>query len=74
MKAWSQTSTRCSLASALMSEKSMIMPLSELPSRFDDRAHERDFERVAVPVQVAALAFVVGDAVTCIEFKLAGNG
>src|SRR5471030_2446563 len=31
-KAWSQTSTKCSLASALMSEKSMIMPLSELPS------------------------------------------
>src|SRR5450830_875494 len=31
-KAWSQTSTKCCLASVLMSEKSMIMPLSELPS------------------------------------------
>ena len=38
----------------------------------DHAAAEGDFERVAVPVQVAALALVVGDAVAGIEFEAAG--
>jgi len=33
-----------------------------------------DFQRIAVAVQVAALAFVVGNTVTGIEFQFAGNG
>jgi hypothetical protein len=40
----------------------------------DDVAGQGDFQRVAVAVQVAALALVVGNAVAGIEFQLAGNG
>src|SRR5574343_622912 len=39
----------------------------------DDTAGEGYFDDVAVPMQVAALAFVVRDAVPGIEFEAAGN-
>jgi hypothetical protein len=43
------------------------------PSRcFDDAATEGYFKRVAVAVQVAALALVIGDPVARIEFEAAG--
>ena len=42
-----------------------------LPFRLDDVARQGDLDRIAVPVQVFALAVVVGDAVSCIEFKAA---
>lgn len=37
----------------------------------DDPADERDFQRVAVPVQMPALALVIGNPVACIELKAA---
>jgi hypothetical protein len=40
----------------------------------DHLADQRDLQRVAVAVQVAALALVIGDAVAGVEFELAGNG
>nr|GEU28565.1 hypothetical protein [Tanacetum cinerariifolium] len=40
----------------------------------DDLARQRDFQRVTVAVQVAALAFMVGNAVAGVELQLAGNG
>src|SRR5471030_3006635 len=40
----------------------------------DDLAGQRDFQRVAVAVQVAALAFVVGNPVAGVEFELACDG
>ena len=39
----------------------------------DDLATERDLQRVTMPVQMSALALVVGDAVSGIEFKAAGD-
>ena len=36
-------------------------------------AFQREFQRVAVAVQVAALAGVFGDAVACVKFKAAGD-
>jgi hypothetical protein len=44
-----------------------------LPFGVDDVAGQRDFDRIAVAVQVSALAVVVGDAVSGIEFKAAGD-
>jgi hypothetical protein len=38
-----------------------------------DRAAQRDFDGVTMPVQVAALAVVVGDAVAGVEFQPAGD-
>src|SRR5471030_1173729 len=40
----------------------------------DDLAGQRDFQRVAVAVQVAALAFVVGNPVAGVEFELTCDG
>jgi wyosine [tRNA(Phe)-imidazoG37] synthetase (radical SAM superfamily) len=40
---------------------------------FDDLAGEGDFQRVAVPVQVAALALVIGNAMAGIELEAAGD-
>jgi hypothetical protein len=39
----------------------------------DHIARERDFDGVAVAMQVAALTFMVRDAVASIEFKTAGD-
>ena len=39
----------------------------------DDGARQGDLDHVAVPVQVAALAAVIGDAVARVEFEAAGN-
>ena len=39
----------------------------------DDFAGKRDFERIAVPVQVTALALVIRDAVTGVELEAAGD-
>lgn len=44
-----------------------------LARRFDHFAGEGDLDGVAVPVQVAALALVVGDAVAGVKFKAARN-
>ena len=41
---------------------------------FNHRAHQSDFERIAMAVQVAALALVVGDPVAGVEFQFAGDG
>ena len=38
-----------------------------------DITGQRDFKDVAMPVQMAALSFVVGNAMTCIEFEATGN-
>jgi hypothetical protein len=40
--------------------------------RIDDAAAERNFKGVAVAVQVAALALVIGNPVARIEFEAAG--
>lgn len=37
------------------------------------RADQRDEQRIAVPVQVATLAFVIRNAVAGVELQLAGN-
>ena len=39
----------------------------------NDLAAERDFEYITMPVQVSALAFVIGDSVAGVEFQAAGN-
>ena len=39
----------------------------------DNGTGERNFQRVAMAVQIAALALMVGNAMTGIEFELAGN-
>ena len=39
----------------------------------DDLAGQGDFQRVAVAVQVAALAGVIGNPVTGVEFEAAGD-
>ena len=38
----------------------------------DDAARQGDFNRIAMPVQMAALAVMVGDAVPGIELEAAG--
>ncbi len=42
-----------------------------LAGGLDDLAGEGDFQRIAVPVQMAALALVVGNAMTGVEFETA---
>lgn len=42
-------------------------------SLVDDAARQRDFDDIAVTVQMAALAAVVGDAVARVEFEAAGD-
>jgi wyosine [tRNA(Phe)-imidazoG37] synthetase (radical SAM superfamily) len=39
----------------------------------DDSADECDFQCIAVPVQVPALALVIGDSMAGVEFEAAGN-
>jgi hypothetical protein len=39
----------------------------------DDAAAERDFEGIAVAVQVPALALVIGNPVARVEFEAAGD-
>lgn len=39
----------------------------------DEIAAQRDFEHVAMPVQIPALAAVIGDAVPRVEFEFSGN-
>ena len=41
--------------------------------RIDEIALQRDFEHVAMAVQVTALAAVIGDAVARVEFEFSGN-
>jgi hypothetical protein len=61
------------LAKSLTCEKSMTMPLAASPALSMTGARQGDLDHVAVPVQVAALAAVVGDAVAGVEFEAAGN-
>ena len=44
-----------------------------ITSLVDNVTGERDFDGVAVAMQVATLTFMVRDAVACIEFKTAGD-
>ncbi len=46
-------------------------PVGGIPRLVDDPARERDFDGVTMPVQVTALAFVIRDAVSGIEFEAA---
>ena len=48
-------------------------PVIGLPCGVDHVARQRDFKRIAVAVQVTALALVVRDAVAGVEFEAAGN-
>ncbi|GAB1393135.1 hypothetical protein MASR1M60_12980 [Rhodocyclaceae bacterium] len=44
-----------------------------LTGGFDDLSGKRDFQRIPMPVQVAALALMVGDAMAGVELEAAGN-
>jgi len=39
----------------------------------DDVARQRDFDGIAMPVQMAALTLMIGDSMACIELESAGN-
>ena len=47
--------------------------VGRVPILVDDAAGEGDFQHVAVPVQMAALTAVIGNAMAGIEFQAAGN-
>jgi hypothetical protein len=47
------------------------MPFTAGAGRLDDLPGQGDFQRVAVAVEVAALAGVVGNAVARVEFQAA---
>jgi len=42
------------------------------PDILDQIAFERNLDHITMPMQIAALAAVIGDAVPCIEFKFTG--
>src|SRR5574343_487431 len=48
-------------------------PVGSIAGLIDNAAGQGDFDGVAVPVQVSALAFVIRDAMPGIEFEAAGN-
>ena len=47
--------------------------VGRIAALFDDAPLQRDLDGVAMPVQVAALALVVRDAMAGVEFKAAGD-